>query len=268
MTNNELLKVLQEKIKNDFYAKQILLHALETDNTKFILIRSSQAKQSVVDKALKMADELVCGRPLYYILGECEFYSYPFYVGEGVLIPRDDTEVLVDTALKTIENIKNPNVLDLCSGSGAIAIAIAKSRTDATVTAVELYDSAYNYLLKNIKLNNADNVTALKKDALEFAGDYDLVVSNPPYISEDERGDLSNEVLKEPENALFADEDGLLFYKKIAHNFKNYKNFTLIFEIGYRQKGKVTEILQKNGYENIETIKDFGGNDRVIKSVK
>lgn len=267
----ELVKEIENTLNcenADFEARQIVLHSLGADNTEFMKIRRDEAEESIVKQSFIMANKRNSGIPLYYILGRCEFYGYPFYVGEGVLVPRDDTEILVDTALECIKNIKNPKILDLCSGSGAIAVAIAKERPDSCVTAVELYDKAYDYLLKNIKLNNAQNVTALQADALSFIGEYDVVVSNPPYISKNEMKDLSKEVLNEPHTALFAENDGLVFYEKIAQNFKFNKKFTLIFEIGCKIGEKVSTILKQNGYSNISIIDDYGKNNRVVKSEK
>lgn len=267
----ELLKEIENILNCEnaaFEAKQIVLEALKADNTEFMKIRRNEADKSVVKQCFLMADKRNNGIPLYYILGKCEFYGFPFYVGEGVLIPRDDTELAVEKALESIKDIENPKVVDLCSGSGAIAVAIAKERPDSFVTAVELYDKAYDYLLKNIRLNNAENVTALKADALDFSGEYDLVISNPPYIAKSEMNDLSVEVLNEPHTALFAENDGLLFYQKIAKNFKFNKKFTLIFEIGCKMSEKVSKILSENGYFNIKTYDDYGKNNRVVKAEK
>lgn len=265
----ELLREIQNSLKcenADFEARQIVLYTLGVDNTGFMKIRQTEADEDTVKKCAEMAERRNQGEPLYYILGKAEFYGLPFLVGEGVLIPRDDTEILVDEALSVIANIKNPKVLDLCSGSGAIAVAIAKERPDAVVTAVELYDRAYEYLEKNIALNSAENVTAVKSDALGFIGEYDLVVSNPPYIAESERDDLSAEVMHEPHTALFAENDGLLFYERISENFKFNKKFTLLFEIGYTMGEKVSNILKNNGYFDVCVVKDYGGNDRVVKA--
>lgn len=267
----ELVKEIESALKcenADFEARQIVLHALGVDNNGFMKIRQTPASAELAEKCHEMSEKRNEGIPLYYILGKAEFYGYPFYVGDGVLIPRDDTEILVDEALSAIEEIKNPKVLDLCSGSGAIAIAIAKQRPDSSITAVELYDDAFEYLLKNIELNQVENVTAKQANALEFIGEYDLVVSNPPYISKSEKGDLSAEVMHEPHTALFAENDGLIFYEKISENFKFNKKFTLLFEIGYTMGEKVSNILKNNGYLNDRIIKDFGGNDRVARAEK
>ena len=272
MTNFELVKEIESALdceNADFEAKQMVLFALDVDNTQFIKIKRDSASQEVVEKCFDMVRRRNEGTPLYYILGKAEFYSLPFLVGEGVLIPRDDTEILVDEALKCLEGLKNPRVLDLCSGSGAIAIAIAKNRADAEVVAVELYDEAFKFLNKNIQLNGVLNVKPIQADALNFIEDeFDLIVSNPPYISFCEKPDLQKEVLNEPLTALFANDDGYEFYEKISENYKNGKRFTLLFEIGYTMSDKVCEILYNKGYSNISKIEDFNGIIRVIKAQK
>ena len=123
--------------------------------------------------------------------------------------------------------------------------------------------SVDSYLLRNIRLNGCENVTAIKADALEFYGEYDIVVSNPPYVRFDERNTLSKEVLAEPETALFADDNGLCYYKKITENMKD-SCLALIFEIGETQGGEVSEIMRSHGFHHIKTIKDLCGFDRVV----
>ena len=271
MKNFELVKHIENLLtceNADFEAKQLVLFALDCDNTGFMKIRQDLASEKDINECEELAKKRNSGVPLYYILGKAEFYSNEFFVGKGVLVPRDETEILVEKALERLKNIKAPKVLDLCAGSGAIAVSIAKERPDASVDAVELYDEAYKYLQKNIKHNNVKNVNAIKDDALKFNGEYDLVVSNPPYIAEDEKESLSSEVLCEPKTALFAEENGLLFYRKIAENFKQYSNFTLMFEIGYSQSKSVSVYLAENDYKNIQTIKDYNGLDRVMISNK
>ena len=126
------------------------------------------------------------GEPTQYILGQWEFFGLPFYVGDGVLIPRPDTEVLVEKGLELIKGTQSPRVLDLCSGSGCIAVAIKKHRPDASVTAVELYDQAAEYLSRNVALNNAEvevrRADVLKPVKAEEWGKFDLILSNPPYV--------------------------------------------------------------------------------------
>ena len=271
MTIFQLQKQIESSLSCDervAEALQIIKHILNTDTTGLVKVRGDEATDEQIETAEKIVAKRNLGTPLYYILGRSEFYSLEFLVGEGVLIPRADTEVLVDTALEVLRGVENPKVLDLCAGSGAIAVAIAKNRPDARVDAVEYYETAFEYLKKNVALNDATNVTAILADALEFFGEYDLVVSNPPYIAESEKKDLAKEVLCEPSTALFAEHDGYLFYEKISQNFKTAQNFTLLFEIGYRQSQKVCEILSAFGYKQIEKIPDLNGITRVIKAEK
>ncbi len=211
------------------------------------------------------------GEPLQYLLGEWEFWGLPFEVGEGVLIPQPDTEILVEQSLAAVREKEAPKILDLCAGSGCVAIALAHELPKASVTAVELYDSAFGYLERNVKLNSVA-VTAVKADVLsappeKLQGEYDLIVSNPPYISFDERNELSAEVLFEPEQALFADQNGLAFYRAIAEHWVPLlkEGGTLAVEIGYRQSEAVRGIF--SGYDT-EVHADYGGNDRVITLVK
>lgn len=245
-----------------FEARQICLKFTGYDKTNFLMNYNKIAAPELISKCADAVKKRNSGIPLYYILGECEFYGYPFYVGDGVLIPRQDTETLVDELIKSCKLKESPRVLDLCSGSGCIAIS-ASLEAGVHIDAVEYYDKAYEYLCRNIELNKAD-VTPIKADALGFCGDYDIVVSNPPYIAERERGDLSREVLNEPHTALFADDDGLAFYKKISQNFRNNENITLMFEVGFKSDSKVANIMSDNGFKNIRTVADLGGINRIV----
>lgn len=264
MTVRELILQCQSQLLSDEAereARLMVAHFMKMTPTALRMSYNQAVTDEVVLQCQKTVERRNFGEPLQYILGECEFFGLTFSVGKGVLIPRQDTELLVETALELIKDKKTPKVLDLCSGSGCVAISIAKNRQDAKVDAVELYDEAYGYLLKNIDSNKATNVTPIKADALSFMGDYDLVVSNPPYIAHSEKADLSKEVLNEPETALFTDDEGLLFYKTISNNFAN--KCDIAFEIGYRQGKAVSGILEKLG-ANTEISQDLCGNDRVV----
>lgn len=216
------------------------------------------------DEALLLADKRISGEPLQYLLGFWEFYGLPFYVGEGVLIPRSDTETLVDTALGIIGNTKK-KVIDLCSGSGAVAIAVAKN-SDANVTALEKSDEAFRFLEKNVELNGA-TVNCIKGDVFdEHTETYDLILSNPPYIPTKVIDGLSVEVKKEPYMALDGGEDGLDFYKRLTSYWKTRINDGghLAVEIGYDQGESVSALFEQNGFSDIKIHKDLSGNDRVI----
>ena len=207
------------------------------------------------------------GVPLQYILGSWWFYKSEFLVGEGVLIPRQDTETLVEAALDLIKNKGNPDICDLCSGSGCIAISIALEREDSTVTAVEKYEDAYKYLIKNIEHNKAKNVKGVMADVLEQPfGSYDLIVSNPPYIKNSEKEELSAEVLNEPHTALFGGDDGLFFYREITRIWRKAlkQGGILAFEVGINEDTSVADILKAEGFKNIAFKTDLLGIQRVV----
>lgn len=222
---------------------------------------------------LVLLDALVKRRcanePLQYILGKWSFMGYDFYVGDGVLIPRDDTEVVASLCLEFLSKRKNASVIDLCAGSGAICVALQKI-TGFSVTAVELSDSAFSYLEKNIALNNAD-ITAVCADIFKcYAyfedGTFDLIVSNPPYIKSGDITALQTEVLYEPRLALDGGEDGCDFYRKIVPLWKSKLKIggAIAFELGEGQAQTVKELLINCGFENIRTAFDLGGTERAI----
>jgi len=217
-------------------------------------------------------DRLESGYPLQYIIGEWDFYGLTFKVGEGVLIPRADTEISVETALGLLEGIRCPQIADFCAGSGAIALAMASNLSDCKVFAVELFDEAYHYLEENIKaLDNKSCVTALKADVFNDIGTdsfahLDMIVSNPPYITGEEMQELSTEVRHEPHTALFGGDDGLLFYRSISKTAKDIlkPGGWLVFEAGWKQAGDIMEIMRRNGFTELAAAKDMDGIDRCI----
>jgi release factor glutamine methyltransferase len=229
---------------------------------------------SVIDddslNALKsLAQRRIKGEPLQYILGQWDFYGYKFNVGEGVLIPRDDTEVVLRDCLEFLKNMKEPKVIDLCSGSGAIAVAVSKE-TSAQVTALEKSEKALEYLKENVKLNNAD-VKIIQGDIFtdmdNFADhSFDLIVSNPPYIKADEIKDLQIEISYEPEMALNGGEDGYDFYRHIIKHWhsKLRSGGKLVFEIGENQFDTIKELMESHNFVEIGGSYDLGGIQRTI----
>jgi len=211
------------------------------------------------------------GYPLQYLLGEWEFYSLPFKVGPGVLIPRQDTETLVDAALNVLKtmDVPTPQVLDLCTGTGCVAIAIKHNFPAAQVTAQEFSLEAYNYLIQNIDLNKVD-VTPHLSDLREYTHPVplDMVVSNPPYIPQYQFRDLQVEVGYEPLAALDGGEDGLYYFRAIARRFKEQlrPGGALLMEIGMGQEEDVATILRENHFEDIVFHKDLNGIIRVVES--
>ena len=218
------------------------------------------------------------GRPLQYILGEWEFYSLPFYVGEGVLVPRPETELLVDFALNFLqnqaENSPPPVVYDLCSGSGCIAVAVGKNCPAARVFALELSDEAFGYLCKNIELNGTKNVTPVKADVLAGRALLDipapdLILSNPPYIPAGDMDTLMDEVTHEPDMALIGGADGLDFYRALTKLWlpllreKPQGGRLAAFEAGLGQHEAVSALISQAGF-TAGFIRDLSGIERVI----
>lgn len=277
MTLNEIyLYGKKELIKagiesSAFDAMQIFNFCFNLNRQDIIKDRFRLAEEKKAKQFLKFIEERAQGRPLQYILGHWSFMDTEFEVGEGVLIPREDTEVLVKAVLSQIERIKNPQILDLCAGPGTVSITLAKKRKDANILAIEISEIALNYLKNNIKKNNIKNVTPISFDVfkkVETLGfkDVDIIVSNPPYIPTKDLKGLQKEVQHEPMLALDGGEEGLNFYYAIAQNWvKLLKEKGIIcVEIGQGQSKRVIEIFKRCGISDIEAKKDINGIDRVI----
>ncbi|QVY65709.1 peptide chain release factor N(5)-glutamine methyltransferase [Polaribacter sp. Q13] len=216
--------------------------------------------------------------PIQYILGETEFYGLPFLVDKNTLIPRPETEELVEWIINEIQELKIKNqdkklkILDIGTGSGCIPISLAKNLNNVSISAIDISKKALKVATQNAILNKV-NITFLEIDILkakELPQQYDVIISNPPYVRELEKVEINNNVLQnEPHLALFvADENPLIFYKKIADLAKQHltKNGLLFFEINqYLGKGTV-EMLHEKGFQNIALKKDLFGNDRMIKA--
>ncbi len=242
------------------------------------------ADEAVCARVVTAARKRALGYPLQYILGRWEFYGMPFMVGEGVLIPRPDTETLAEEVIKRINamGLNAPRIIDLCSGSGCIAVAAAKNIRGAVVYAAELSGDAFPYLSQNVRLNGA-NVRLIRGDVMNGAlmdnfrngetGEtnyFDCIVSNPPYLTDKEMHSLQTEVTYEPDIALYGGIDGLNFYRVISCLWKEVlrDGGLLIFEIGSEQEGAVKNILSDNGFEDIFSVRDAGGNVRVAGGYK
>ena len=222
--------------------------------------------------------------PLQYIIGEWEFMGLRFKVNENVLIPRQDTEVLVEYAIRNIveESAKKGvklDVLDMCTGTGCIGITIAKNCPDVFVTGVDISEEAVDIAIENAMINNVSNIKFIRSNLFQKLGDdinrvyrqYDIIVSNPPYIKSSEIDKLMPEVKNhEPRLALDGSEDGLEFYRRISiqslHHLK--PDGCILFEIGYDQAKPVLELMVRDGYRDLKTIKDLTGKDRVIVAHK
>ena len=207
--------------------------------------------------------------PLQYIVKEWEFYGYPIKVDGRVLIPRQDTEILVEQCIFLMKEKENPKILDIGTGSGAISIALAKELPESEVLGLDVSDDALKMAVINRELNNVSNLKFLKSDFFQHVREknYDLIVSNPPYIPVEEYNELMPEVKEyEPRMALTDGGDGYYFYKKISEESVNYlKNGGyLAFEVGYNQGETVSQLMEKNGFQIIGRVADYGGIERVI----
>lgn len=266
-------KLLSENgIEASAFETDVLLQtALDIHKTALIMKLETDLSKDEVEKISTLTAKRIEGYPLQYIVGSWEFYGREFAVGEGVLIPRADTETLIDTAIKLAE--KDLTIVDLCSGSGCIAITLEKE-LNAKTYALEKSEEAFAFLKNNIELNGSDVAPilcdVLDENSLSNLPEFDLIVSNPPYIKTGEIKTLSKEVGFEPEMALDGDTDGLKFYREITHLWKDkIKNGGyLIYEIGYTQAREVSDILIENGFTNVTTICDIAKNPRVVYGQK
>ena len=225
-------------------------------------------------KLVSLCEKRKNGYPLQYILGSWQFFDLELEVGEGVLIPRRDTEDVCTAAFEYIQQIDSPNVLDLCAGSGAIALAVKKYCPDSTVMAIEKYPEAFEYLKRNIDKTGL-RVLPVMGDVFNYdwiveEETFDVIISNPPYINPDQQGKLQTEVGYEPSTALFASDKGLRFYKFISKYYRPAlkDGGYLIFEYGYDQAKAVRDILFDTEYRIVKEIVDTAGNPRGIIAQK
>lgn len=228
-------------------------------------------QQEVTDEDYKFVEnifiKLASHIPAQYIIGHADFFGMQLKVDERVLIPRPETEELVELIL-TENPEKNLKVLDIGTGSGAIALALAKNRPDWSVTAADISQEALDLSLENAKAQNL-NLSFIKSDCFsEISSKYDIIVSNPPYISREDQEEVGLNVLhSEPHLALFADEDGLAIYRRIGEDSKDYLNDggKIYLEIGYKQGQSVPNLFRKNFPEKrVRTLKDQFGQDRMV----
>ena len=256
-----------------FESREIIKHITGLNSTQFLANFNRALSKYQENNLIAIVHQREVRYPLQYIFGEWDFYGRSYYVGPGVLVPRADTETVIDTALEFLKQRENPQVLDLCCGSGCIGITIAKEIPTAKVTMVEKYEEALRYAEKNIVRNEAFNAVALQGDVFHKTAcdkEYDLIVSNPPYISQEEMKITSPETKFEPETALLAEDGGLEFYKAITENYKNaLKTGGMIcFEIGFSQAESVKQILEKAEFCDVKVAKDLNENNRVVFGIK
>ena len=250
-------------VQNDIDSREarlLLSYTLNVESSELVRIDICDKEQ--FDKFIEYIKRRVSGEPYAYIVGHKEFMKLDFIVNENVLIPREDTEILVLEAIKH----KKQNILDLCTGSGCIAISLAKYIENSKVDAVDISSKALEVARENAA-KNCVQIGFIESNLFENVNKrYDMIVSNPPYIRTDIIEKLQDEVKKEPYIALDGGTTGLDFYEKILSEAKKYLNEdgVILFEIGYDQGKSVTKLMEKYNYKNIKVIKDLSDNDRVL----
>ncbi len=250
-------------------SKKLLKYILKVDDSYLLIHNEENLGENISSDFKEYIQKLNEEIPLQYITKNQEFMGLDFYVDENVLIPQPDTEILVEEVINICKNIDVLNILDLCTGSGAIGISLAKYLKDIKLTMTDISDKALEVAKRNAENNDVqEKCLILKSDMFEkIDGKFDVIVSNPPYIEKEVIITLEKEVQNEPILALDGGIDGLDFYKIIANSAYKYLNDKgiLVVEIGYNQKEEVMKLLNEtNKYEKIYAKKDLSGNDRVI----
>ena len=282
MIIKEVLKTAIEKLKNkniedaSMKVKMILSDTLNKEKEYLLVHDQDELDEDILKVFDERLNKLISGKPIQYILNKQDFMGLHFYVDENVLIPQPDTENLVEEVIKISEILKmgkeQLKVLDMCTGSGAIAVSLSKYIDKALIYASDISINALDVAKKNAKSNSLD-ITFIHSDLfndIEISNQFDIIVSNPPYIETEVIKSLSKEVREEPIIALDGGKDGLDFYREIIKCAKEYliKDGYLVLEIGYDQKDSVIKLLQDNDYKNIYSKKDLSGNDRVVVGQK
>ena len=279
MTNRQILVDGENILKNagieEYKSDAWLLfeYAFGMNRTSYLVKADCEVVSDTAVTSFKdMVNERATRKPLQHITGVQEFYGLEFNVNENVLIPRQDTEILVEEAIKIINKLDckdtGYHILDMCTGSGCIAITLAKNCKNTVVTGVDISDGALEVAVANKEKNSATNVDFIQSNLFENINDkFDVIVSNPPYIESDVIDTLMQEVKDfEPRLALDGEADGLKFYREITkESLRHIKpSGYLLYEIGHNQGEAVSNIMIENGYTAVKVIKDLAGLDRVV----
>ena len=250
---------------------RLLMQYVLRETRQYIIVHDTKQLTERQEKNYFLSiKKIKSGIPIEYITHQKEFMKLNFFVNESVLIPRQDTEILVEEVIKIAKKKKAKKILDLCTGSGAIAVSLAKYLPESEITAIDISHKAIKMAKRNAIFHNVENrITFLESNLFDNLPDqkYDIIVSNPPYVKRDIIKKLDKQVQKEPYIALDGGYDGLDFYRKIikqAYEFLKYNGY-LCLEIGFDQKEEVTELIKNEGqYSKVYCKKDLCDNDRVI----
>ncbi len=255
-----------------FYARNLVCHFTGRTPEQFLTQQSIYANEESCEKIQQGVTRLLADEPLAYVLGQWEFYGMTLEVNKYVLIPRDDTCAVTELAIQCASNLAAPRVLDLCTGSGCIGLAIAKSVPQARVVLADLSRDALAVAKRNASANHlSSRVSCVSADALSeppgLLGEFDLIVSNPPYITSLEMTQLPTSVKDyEPYMALHGGDDGLVFYQAIAKNYQKIlkPGGCLCFEFGMGQGDDICRILETNGYTILDRTRDYNHIERAV----
>lgn len=266
-----MIELKNSNIESPKLKSRLLMQYVLNQTRQYIIVNDlNQISKEDEERYFVGISKLRAGVPLEHITHQREFMKLNFYINENVLIPRQDTEILVEEVINIAKRIKNPKILDLCTGSGAIAVSLAKYLPESEITATDINNKALEIAKKNAKINEVENrITFISSDLFTNIPEekYDIIVSNPPYIKRNVIETLDEQVRKEPYMALDGGLDGLDFYRKIIKNSYEYLKYHgfLCLEIGFDQKIDVIELIEnEEKFENTYSKKDLFDNDRII----
>ena len=261
---------ISDFLKIDYDTSLIALTYILDKSKSYILMNQNlELNNKQIERLKDIINKRENSYPLQYAIGEWEFYNIRLKVDKRALIPRFETEIIVDYLIKS--QMKKDSILDIGTGSGAIAISLAKNIENTYVIGSDIEDKALSLAMENKEFTGIENVDFVKSDLFNnIKGKFDLIISNPPYINKKDYESLDKELYFEPKSALYGGCDGLDFYRGIIKNSSKYLNNKghLVFEIGYDQKNILNRLLKDEGFVNIENIKDFNDFDRFIIAQK
>ena len=270
-TNKEILQwaIAELGKENRMEAELLLCHVLDTNRALLLAHDTDSIGADKAEAYRTLVARRKAGEPFQYLLGSANFMGLDFIVTPDVLIPRFDTERLVEKALELLQPIARPIVLDICTGSGSIAVAISHYKPDAAVYAGDISEAALKVAEQNNQCLNT-HVSFRQGNLLEpfddLNGTVHLLISNPPYITTQEMQELPIDVQQEPHLALWGGEDGLDFYRILSAKAPLLLcvGGWLMFEIGWKQGAAVSSLMQQQGFQNVAVLQDWQGNDRVV----
>ena len=248
-------------------AEILLCGILEVSRSKLYILRRELITEEQYKKYKEYLNRRITREPVDYILGNSEFMGLNFNVNSNVLIPRQETELIVEHANKFIKETKAKNILDLCTGSGCVAVSLAYYNDNVSVVASDVSEAALEVAKSNALINNvSEKIKFIKSDMFNNIIDekFDIIISNPPYVKNDEYKGLEKEIFFEPKIAFLADDDGLTFYRIIAQKAKQYlnKKGMLLLELNSNISSKVADLF--NDFNSVSIVKDYSGLDRIL----